>query len=137
MHHREVRHGSDRSSATGRARDEGGPNESDEPGTLELVAESTHESLLKNADNITIAPWGDLIVCEDTSDHCGIVGIRDDGSQYQLADNPYSDSSLAGVCFSPDGKTMFFNIQYPGTTVAVTGDFPPQRLISSSRGVRA
>ena len=103
---------------------EGTPEEADAPGTLELVAEADSESLLRNADNLTMAPWGDLILCEDTSDHCGMVGIRPDGSQYQLADNAYSNSELAGVCFSPDGKTLFVNVQYPGITLAITGPFP-------------
>jgi len=103
---------------------EGQPNEQDAPGELTLIAEATHESILRNADNITFAPWGDLVVCEDTASHCGMVGIRPDGSQYQLADNSHSNSELAGVCFSPDGKTLFVNIQYPGTTLAITGPFP-------------
>ena len=103
---------------------EGEANEQDAPGQLTLVAEATRESILRNADNITFAPWGDLIVCEDTSNHCGIVGIRPDGSQYQLADNSHSGSELAGVCFSPDGQTLFVNIQYPGTTLAIRGPFP-------------
>ena len=103
---------------------EGESNEQDAPGQLTLVAEATHESILRNADNITFSPWGDLVVCEDTSSHCGIVGIRPDGTQYQLADNAHSDSELAGVCFSPDGKTLFVNVQYPGTTLAITGPFP-------------
>ena len=71
-----------------------------------------------------MAPWGDLIVCEDTSNHCGLVGIRPDGSQYAIADNAWSNSELAGVCFSPDGRTMFVNIQYPGMTLAITGPWP-------------
>jgi secreted PhoX family phosphatase len=103
---------------------EGEPNEQDAPGQLTLIAEATHESILRNADNITFAPWGDLMVCEDTANHCGIVGIRPDGSQYQLADNAHSNSELAGACFSPDGGTLFVNIQYPGTTLAITGPFP-------------
>jgi secreted PhoX family phosphatase len=103
---------------------EGQPNEQHAPGRLTLIAEATHASILRNADNITFAPWGDLIVCEDTSSHCGLVGIRPDGSQYQLADNSHSKSELAGVCFSPDGQTLFVNIQYPGTTLAITGPFP-------------
>jgi secreted PhoX family phosphatase len=98
--------------------------ELENPGQLTLIAEATSDSLLRHADNLTMAPWGDLVVCEDTSNHCGLVGIRPDGSQYQLADNPYSNSELAGVCFSPDGKTMFVNIQYPGMTLAITGPFP-------------
>ena len=103
---------------------EGQPQEEDMPGQLTLIAEATHESILRNADNITFAPWGDLVVCEDTSSHCGLVGIRPDGSQYQLADNAHTNSELTGACFSPDGKTLFVNIQYPGMTLAITGPFP-------------
>ena len=103
---------------------EGRDGEEEQPGQLTLLAEAGEDSLLRNADNLTMAPWGDLIVCEDTSGHCGLVGIRPDGSQYQLADNPYTNSELAGVCFAPDGKTLFVNIQYPGTTVAITGPWP-------------
>ena len=103
---------------------EGTAAEKDEPGEIMLIAEADEQSLLRNCDNLTMAPWGDLIVCEDTSDHCGLVGIRPDGTQYALADNSHSNSELAGVCFSPDGKTLFVNIQYPGMTVAITGPWP-------------
>jgi len=103
---------------------EGTAAESDAPGMLELIAEADENSLLRNCDNLTMAPWGDLIVCEDTAIHCGLVGIRPDGRQYAIADNAYSDSELAGVCFSPDGKTAFVNIQYPGMTLAITGPWP-------------
>ena len=103
---------------------EGEAREQHVPGQLTLIAEASTESILRNADNLTMAPWGDLIACEDTSSHCGLIGIRPDGSQYQLADNAYSNSELAGVCFAPDGKTLFVNIQYPGTTLAITGPFP-------------
>jgi len=103
---------------------EGRTSERQRPGKLTLIAEAGEDSLLRNADNLTMAPWGDLIVCEDTSGHCGLVGIRPDGRQYALADNAYSNSELAGVCFAPDGKTLFVNIQYPGTTLAVTGPWP-------------
>jgi len=103
---------------------EGKAAETDEPGELMLIAEADEQSLLRNCDNLTMAPWGDLIVCEDTANHCGLVGIRPDGTQYEIADNAYSDSELAGVCFSPDGQTLFVNIQYPGMTVAITGPWP-------------
>jgi len=103
---------------------EGQDEESGHPGQLTLLAESTHDSLLRNADNIIMAPWGDLIACEDTASHCGLVGVRADGSQYQVADNAYSYSELAGACFAPDGKTLFVNIQYPGMTLAITGPWP-------------
>ncbi|MDH3531528.1 MAG: PhoX family protein [Gammaproteobacteria bacterium] len=104
---------------------EGTAREPQSPGQLTLIAEADRDSLLQNCDNITMAPWGDLLVCEDTEGgHCGLVGVRPDGSQYQLADNAYSSSELAGVCFAPDGNTLFVNIQYPGTTLAITGPWP-------------
>ena len=34
---------------------------------LTLIAEADEDSLLRNGDNLTMAPWGDLIVCEDTA----------------------------------------------------------------------
>lgn len=100
---------------------EGQSDEQSEPGTLELIAESTPRSLLRHADNVTMSPWGDLIICEDTANHCGLVGIRPDGQQYPLADNAYTNSELAGVCFSPDARVMFVNIQVRGLTLAITG----------------
>ena len=33
----------------------------------------------------------------------------------------YRGSEFAGACYSPDGKWLFFNIQSPGITFAVTG----------------
>jgi len=104
--------------------DEGQDAESANPGTLTLIAESTAHSLLRGGDNITMAPFGDLIVCEDVATHCGIVGIGPDGMQYAIADNPHSDSELAGAGFSPDGQILFVNIQYPGITLAITGPWP-------------
>ena len=56
--------------------DEGTPAEKDNPGKLQLLAESTRDSLLRHADNLTMSPWGDLVVCEDTAGHCGLVGCK-------------------------------------------------------------
>ena len=105
---------------------EGQDGEARAPGQIRLLAESTSESVLRHADNVTMSPWGDLVVCEDTADHCGLVGIRPDGHQYAIADNAYTSSELAGVCFSPDGKIMFVNIQVRGLTLAITGPWSGQ-----------
>ena len=93
-------------------------------GHLKLLAESNHSSTLQHADNIIMSPWGDLIICEDTFNYCGLVGISPTGKQYVFADNAYSDSELCGVCFSPDGRTMFVNIQNRGLTLAINGSWP-------------
>lgn len=104
------------------------PDEASEPGMLSLLAESTTNSLLRHGDNVTMSPWGDLLVCEDTANHCGLVGIRPDGLQYPLADNAYTNSELAGVCFSPDGSVLFLNIQVRGYVLAITGPWPVTAL---------
>ena len=95
--------------------------EANDAGHIRLLAESTPQGVLQNADNLTMSPWGDLIICEDTHFHCGLVGIRPNGQQYVLADNAYNNSELAGICFSPDGTVMFVNIQLQGLTLAITG----------------
>lgn len=100
---------------------EGTRAEADQPGRLRLFVQSNVESLLRHADNLTASPWGDVIACEDTVDHCGLVGLTADGQQYALADNAYTDSELAGICFSPDGSVMFVNVQDRGLTLAITG----------------
>ena len=100
---------------------EGQDGESAEPGQLNLIAESTSNSILRNADNLTLSPWGDLVVCEDTAGPCGMVGLNADGEQYRIAGNAWNDAELAGVCFSPDGKTLFVNVQQAHVTLAITG----------------
>lgn len=100
---------------------EGTPSESAEPGTLELFIESTDPGVLENADNLTVAPWGDLFVCEDSSDGDHLVGITPAGELYRFGRNALSESELAGVTFSPDGSTLFVNLQDDGLTLAITG----------------
>ncbi len=100
---------------------EGSSEESANPGQLRLLAESRPDSLLHHGDNVIMSPWGDLLVCEDTSGHCQLVGIQSNGRQYPLLANTYTQSELAGICFAPDGKTLFLNIQKRGLTLAVRG----------------
>jgi len=103
---------------------EGSATEADHPGRIRLLVEASADQLLHNADNLTMGPWGDLIICEDTADHNGLIGLTPAGELYELADNSYTSSELAGICFSPEGKTMFVNIQDEGLTLAITGPWP-------------
>jgi secreted PhoX family phosphatase len=48
-------------------------------------------------------------------------GITPDGATFPLAKNRLSGDELAGAYFSPDGRTLFANIQDPGTTLAIWG----------------
>lgn len=101
---------------------EGTPEETDEPGTLELFVEPEDGGLIDNADNLTVAPWGDVVVCEDGSGEQYLAGITPEGSIYKFAHNAMeNDSELAGATFSPDGSTLFVNIQHAGLTLAISG----------------
>jgi hypothetical protein len=101
---------------------EGTAHEADRPGTLELFVEPNDGGLIDNADNLTVSPWGDLIVCEDGSGEQYLAGVTPDGSFYKFAHNAMdNDSEMAGATFSPDGSTFFINIQHAGLTLAVTG----------------
>ncbi|EDY84904.1 conserved hypothetical protein [Verrucomicrobiia bacterium DG1235] len=100
---------------------EGTDRESQAPGQLELFVESHDSKLMQACDNLTVAPWGDVIICEDDKASSAIVGITPEGELYHLA-HVSIESELAGACFSPDGSTLFVNIQNkPGQTLAITG----------------
>ena len=100
---------------------EGTPDEASQPPILELSIEATEGGIIENADNLTISPLGDLFVCEDGPPGNGLVRISPDGAVARFALNRMSGSELAGACFSPDGRTLFVNIQHQGITLAIEG----------------
>lgn len=93
---------------------------------LELFVEPNDTQLLRYADNLTVAPWGDVVFCEDNRNP-RIIGITPRGKFYQIAENIGHKSEFAGVCFSPSGKTLFVNIQEPGLTLAISGPWQKKR----------
>ncbi|MDB9303170.1 MULTISPECIES: alkaline phosphatase PhoX [Cyanophyceae] len=95
---------------------------------LTLVVEASETGqFLDDPDNITVAPWGDLILCEDGGGVQYIVGVNGKGEVYQFAFNNISNGEFAGACFSPDGRTLFANIQSPGITFAIFGPWNRRR----------
>jgi secreted PhoX family phosphatase len=113
-------------------------------GSLRLVYESPGAAELDSPDNLTVTPRGGLILCEDdaSSAHVDIhplapgienvnrvVGLDRHGNAFELAVNVLNGSELAGCCFSPSGRTLFFNMfgsavtgqGVEGMTCAVTG----------------
>ncbi len=116
-------------------------------GLLTLWFESPSGAVLDSPDNLTVTPRGGLVLCEDDASDAPdppnplapgianvnrLIGLTPDGDAFEFAVNRLSDSELAGVCFSPDGTTMFFNVfgvaegtvernKDKGMTVAVTG----------------
>ncbi len=89
--------------------------------SLELFAESEDKSVLHMCDNLTITPWGEVLVCEDNGEENRMHIIDKEGNLSLFAINKSSKSEFAGAVFSPSGKTLFVNIQENGDTLAVTG----------------
>jgi secreted PhoX family phosphatase len=79
-------------------------------------------------DNITVGPHGFAVVCSDGEDEQSMTLVRDDGSLFPFARNAFSDDEFAGATFSPDGDTLFANIQgQPALTFAITGPWAARR----------
>lgn len=100
---------------------EGAPGEPAQPGRLTLFVEPNDGAVVDMPDNICVAPWGDLVLCEDGRGEQFMVGVTPEGRLYKLAKNARNSSEFAGSCFSPDGGTLFVNIQHDGLTLAITG----------------
>ena len=90
-------------------------------GTLKLIAEPNDATIVEHADNLTVSPWGDLIVCEDGLEEQYLLGVTPAGEFYKFGLNAMNRSEFAGATFSPDGSTLFVNIQNPGLTLAIRG----------------
>ncbi|HKY06453.1 MAG TPA: alkaline phosphatase PhoX, partial [Blastocatellia bacterium] len=93
-------------------------------GELTLIFESTSAELLDGPDNICVSPRGGLVVCEDGRTDNYIRGLTRAGQIFDLAKNiiPGAErNEFAGATFSPDGETLFVNIQTPGITFAIWG----------------
>lgn len=106
---------------------------SKDAGRLTLVFESPDRAILDMPDNICFEPkTGRIFICED-SDYVGEGGSPDNfirvltpaGKMADFAKNvsKVSTSEFAGSTFSPDGKTLFCNLQTVGVTLAIWGDW--------------
>lgn len=106
---------------------------SKDAGRLTLKFESPDRKVLDMPDNMCLEPHtGRLFICED-SDYVGEGGSPDnfiriltpDGKMADFARNVSSipTSEFAGSTFSPDGKTLFCNLQVLGITIAIWGDW--------------
>ncbi|MFG3096276.1 alkaline phosphatase PhoX [Streptomyces sp. NPDC048202] len=86
-------------------------------------------------DNITVSPYGGLVIAEDGEGEQHLFGATESGRTYPIARNELNTgtesapaySEFTGVTFSPDGHTLFANIQEPGIMLAITGPWKRQR----------
>ncbi|MEM7689333.1 MAG: alkaline phosphatase PhoX [Pseudomonadota bacterium] len=91
--------------------------------TIELFFESENKAQMNFGDNLTVAPFGDLIVCEDQYTDVvnnRLIGVTPKGEPYVFG-ALNMQTELAGGCFSPDGKWFFVNAYSPAKTIAITG----------------
>ena len=101
---------------------------------IRLLYESPSAEVLDMPDNICVSPRGGLVLCEDGGGEDHIRGLTPDGEIFTFAKNnvilagernglegDFLDREFAGATFSPDGNWLFFNVQTPGITFAVTG----------------
>ena len=73
-------------------------------------------------DNITVSPYGGVILAEDGEGIQHLVGVTAEGKAYLLARNEHNESEFTGPTFSADGRVLFACIQSgPGYVFAITG----------------
>ncbi|GAA4685432.1 PhoX family protein [Phytohabitans rumicis] len=97
---------------------------------LQLVFESPGPDVLDFPDNVTTSPRGTLVVCEDNVADNFVRGLTPGGRLFNIALNRLTSSTgvdrsndeFAGSTFSPDGHTLFVNIQASrGMSFAIWG----------------
>ena len=105
---------------------------------LVLHYESPGGEVMDSPDNLTVTPRGGLLAAEDDASEADgehtnrLIGISRRGEAFTFAQNVLSEGELAGVCFSPDGRTLFVNLygdstgtpedhRDEGMTCAITG----------------
>ncbi|GIF46311.1 hypothetical protein DFJ67_5032 [Asanoa ferruginea] len=72
-------------------------------------------------DNVTVTPWGSLVLAEDGAGASHVLSSFPGGPTYAIARNQLNDSEFCGPTFTADGKVLFVNMQDPGLTLAITG----------------
>ena len=78
---------------------------------LVLVFESPSRDVLNGPDNLTVSPRGGILICEDNSGTTHLRGLTPSGEIFSFARNLLNRREFAGACFSPDGRTLFINVQ--------------------------
>lgn len=90
--------------------------------TIELVALFPRGTPYDEPDNITVGPHGFAIACTDGDDDQWLIGINRQGRVFPFGFNALNEEEFAGVTFSPDGRTLFVNVQGPpAMTFAIWG----------------
>lgn len=76
-------------------------------------------------DNITVFPWGGVIIAEDREGIQHLVGATDRGETFTMARGDLNANEMAGPVYSADRRILFANLYEPGITYAITGPRRP------------
>src|SRR5207244_4427231 len=91
--------------------------------TTEITRGNKYDGVvLDGPDNVTVTPWGTLVLAEDGVGASHVLSSVPGGPTYAIARNMLnigSDaapeySEFTGPTFAPDGSVLFVNIQTPG-----------------------
>lgn len=85
-----------------------------------LNPDPSKEGAFDGPDNITVSPYGGVIVAEDGEGLQHLVGVTDRGEHYPVARNEV-DGEFTGPVFGQNRRILFANVQSPGTMFAITG----------------
>ncbi|OPF75231.1 Tat pathway signal sequence domain protein [Streptomyces antioxidans] len=102
---------------------------------LGVNPDPSEDGAFDGPDNVTVSPYGGLVIAEDGEGVQHLFGATEDGRTYPIARNELNIGSteepefseFTGVVFSPDGATLYANIQTPGIMLAITGPWRRQR----------
>ncbi|MGN9762778.1 alkaline phosphatase PhoX [Streptomyces sp. SD31] len=102
---------------------------------LGVNPDPSQDGAFDGPDNITVSPYGGIILAEDGEGVSHLFGATDSGRTYPIARNDLNVgteeepeySEFAGVTFSPDGRTLYACIQTPGIMLAITGPWKRQK----------
>jgi len=94
---------------------------------LRFAADPDVDSNPDGPDNITVSPFGGVMIAEDGSGAQHLVGTSVGGEAFFFARNELNGSEFTGPNFSYNRRMMFANIQSPGHVFSIQGPFRRQR----------
>jgi secreted PhoX family phosphatase len=100
-------------------------------GTIELKLRFAYTAADQDGDpdgpdNITVSPFGGVILAEDGEGASHLVGANSRGEAFFFARNELNDSEFTGPNFTEQKNILFANIQSPGHVFAIQGPFTQQ-----------
>ncbi len=81
---------------------------------VELVFDNKQMELpFESVDNLTVSPWGDILVAEDPPerDIARLMVVLPNKGAVPLLEIHHSGSEICGPAFSPDGSRLYFSSQ--------------------------